>query len=440
MFGPLDKPRQYHLYLLLALLVNVVSAIAFNAVVGRWVFDEVNHMPEVHRYATLGVSVETILHHQTAPGPTPQILVAAAARATGDELRASRAAVLAMWVALCLAVLAAVRWGHASELWYPALFATLCFPHTPTAMATVLTEGPALLIAILGALLWLPATQGDMPDGMSAVRCICGGFLMGVAVTCRQYYIGLLPAMAAFAVYEAWRRRPARVPGRWVVTASASCLVAAIPMALLVSVWHGFSSPAMVAGVGGGDWRSSIGTNLSRPLIASFYIALYVLPLTFPAIRLLRGKRLAIAAGIAAGSAILLAPARDAILQWGPLRSVLDPLNRLPGAEPVAFAAVVALLAVNMAALIWRIWERRASLSSVPLVVFSGLFLAAFVAEQVGVGGNIQFYERYVIQVIPFMAIVAFAAVPAFSRSRIAALIFLLVAGQVMLWRWAIVN
>jgi len=440
MLEPLDRTRQYRLYALLALVVNVVSAISFNAVVDRRVFDEVNHMPDVHRYATLGVSAETILHHMTAPGPTPQILMAGAVRlVAGDELRTARTVVLVTWVALSLAVFAAVRSGRAPELLYPALLATLCFPHTPTAMATVLTEGPALLFALVGALLWVPSTQGDMRNPMSAVACICGGLSMGVAVTCRQYYIGLLPAMVAFAAYEAWRRRSAGGRLRWLVALTASCLVAAIPIGLLVAIWHGLSSPAMVAGVAGGSWRSAIGTNLFRPIIAGFYLALYVFPLTFPAIGLLQAKRRAIAAAVAAGSAVLLAPARDTILQWGPLRSLLDPLHRLPGAEPLAFAAIVALLALNIVAVTWRLWDRRASLSSVPLPLFSGLFLTAFVAEQVGVGGNIQFYERYVVQVIPFLAILAFAAVPSFSRSRIVVLVSFLVIGQVMLWRWAIV-
>ena len=441
MFGQLDRPRQYWIYALLALLVNVVSAVAFNAVVGRIVFDEVVHMPEVHRYATLGVSVETILRHPIAPGPTTHILLAEVVRAVpGHELRTARVVVLAMWVALCLAVLAAVRWGHASELWYPALLATLCFPHTPTAMATVLTEGPALLFAVVGVLMWIRSTQGDMRDLVSSVSCICGGLLMGVAVTCRQYYIGLLPAMAAFVVYEAWRRRSVGGQLRWVVVATASCFVAAIPIGLLVSIWHGLSSPAMVAGAGGAFWHSAIGVDLSRPLIAGFYIALYVFPLTFPVIGLLRRKQWALAAAIAAGSAVLLAPARDTVLQWGPLRSVLEPLHRLPGAEAVAFAAIVALLALNMVALSWRLWEQRQSLSSFPLVVFSGFFLVVFVVEQIGVGGSVPFWERYVVQAIPFLAILAFAAVPSFSRSRIVVLISLLVIGQVMLWRWAIVS
>jgi len=38
------------------------------------------------------------------------------------------------------------------ELWYAALLAALVFPHAVEAAATVLTEGPALFFAVIGAL------------------------------------------------------------------------------------------------------------------------------------------------------------------------------------------------------------------------------------------------------------------------------------------------
>jgi hypothetical protein len=106
----------------------------------------------------------------------------------------------------------------------------------------------------------------------------------------------------------------------------------------------------------------------------------------------------------------------------------------------MVFALITALLAFNLAAFIWLVWEQRAVLSSVPVFVFSCLFLIVFLAEQVAVGGNVPFWERYVLQIGPFLGILSFAAVRSVSAARIAVLAAFCALGNVMLWRYAFVH
>ena len=69
--------------------------------------------------------------------------------------------------------------------------------------------------------------------------------------------------------------------------------------------------------------------------------------------------------------------------------------------------------------------------------VFSLFIILFFIGEQIGVGGNIPFYERYILQVAPFMGILAFSVLPELPRSRLLSLILLSAASHTLLWRYA---
>jgi hypothetical protein len=56
--------------------------------------------------------------------------------------------------------------------------------------------------------------------------------------------------------------------------------------------------------------------------------------------------------------------------------------------------------------------EERSALASNSPVAFATLTVIFFVAEQFGVGGNLLFYDRYILQVAPFLGIIAFSLLP----------------------------
>jgi hypothetical protein len=70
--------------------------------------------------------------------------------------------------------------------------------------------------------------------------------------------------------------------------------------------------------------------------------------------------------------------------------------------------------------------------------MFAFLVTVFFIAEQVGVGGNLPFYELYVIQVAPFLGLMAFALLPRLTPVRLMALVSLSVLSHVLLWRRAL--
>jgi hypothetical protein len=69
-------------------------------------------------------------------------------------------------------------------------------------------------------------------------------------------------------------------------------------------------------------------------------------------------------------------------------------------------------------------------------VTYALLAILLFIAEQFGVGGNVPFYDRYVLQVAPFLGVIAFALLPSLDKARLFTLIALSFFSHVMLWRY----
>jgi hypothetical protein len=422
---------------LIVLLLNVLSSVLFIATVKRPVYDDPNNLPDVHRYASEGVSLDTIRQHRNPTGPTSFLWMAAAVRILGgDELRDARLAVLASWVLLGSGIL---LWGAKSsspQLWYFALLVTLVFPHTLTASATVLTEGPALLFATLGIFFWLKSVSESLPSPRFFFLSIVAGLLMGLAITCRQYYLALLLAAILFACFQ-WKRTYAVKDSHRTLLIFLSILAATLPVVLLVAIWRGLSSPAMVAATSYGSWKSAIGPNFFRPFVAAFYLAVYLLPLTFPAMAHLPKRRRTAAVLFATAASIAIALAGPEFLQPGPLNSFIRTAARIPGGASSVLFAIAALAIYNAVAVCSLLWEQPKTLASCAPGIFSLLVLVFFVAEQFGVGGNLPFYDRYVLQVAPFLGIIAFSILPRLTPLRLLALAALSALSHVMLWRFA---
>jgi len=415
--------------------INLVSALLFIHLVPRPVYDDIDNIADVQNYAASGISTESLLAHKNSPGPTAFIWMAVGVRLLhGDELKDARLAALASWVLLTLGVLVGARLTAFKEVWYGALVTLLVFPHAVEATATVLTEGPSLLFAVLGALVWLAfASAGD-----SLALGILGGLSMGVAVTCRQYYLALLPAAGGFALLQ-WRKEPLKEGLELVRKFLLSLVVASLPVIVLILIWKGFSSPKIASGSSYNNmWKATIGLNLSRPLVVAFYVAVYFVPLTFPAtFRLKRAQRwivllIAVVVGVVAShfSALLLQP--------GPLKSMIGMFYHLNDiAGRVLFFVVCAVAIYNAAATYLLALDLRKTLFQCAPAVFSLLLIAFFVVEQIGVGGNLPFYDRYILQIAPFMGLFSFALLPQLTATRMFVLVSLSTFSHYMLWRYA---
>lgn len=431
------RDASYRQLIILIFALNVISAVLFMLLVDRPVYDDQYNIFDVHTYAANGVSVATIRSNRNPPGPSSFLWMAAAVRLLGgEELLDARIAVLLSWALLFVGIFVGARYSSFPQLWYGALLASLVFPHSVTATATVLTEGPALLFAILGVLAWIESTSRPIVSPATCVVGIIGGLLMGIAVTCRQYYLALLPAAALLALYQS-RRRDSREKSLWLVGVILSLTVAVVPVLLLILIWKGLSSPGMATGTSYEMWKAGVGLNLSRPIVAIFYIAFYLIPLTFPVmVRLqsaLRWRAILVASlgGIPGGYF------RSSLLQPGPLHTLVRSVSRVPAGEFVFFGFIAAVTIYNAIALGLLLWEQQAIVLSRPPMAFALLTVTFFIVEQFGVGGNIPLYDRYLLQLAPFFGLIAFSLLPRLTHARLLALAALSAVSQVMLWRYA---
>lgn len=432
--------KSYRRILVAIGLLNIFSAVLFLYAVSKPVYDDPYNMLDVHAYAKNGFSPATIRAQRNPPGPVAFVWMAMAVRALGgDELRDARIASLLSWILLVAGVLIGARFAQTPHLWYAALLATIVFPHSPTATATALTEGPALFLAILGVLMWTESVYLTTITWASFLTALLGGLLMGLAAVCRQYFLALLPSAVLFAAYVSREENRRRKPP-WVGLVVASLVAAALPVVCLMLVWNGLSSPGMAMGTSYSNWKAGVGINFFRPVVALFYCLFYLLPFTFPAMKLAHGRLNQWLFSLALALGALAAFHTSTLLQPGPLHSFIQAFGRIPLAREIIFGAIVSITIYNAISFACLILQKRQALTTSPLFLFALLVLALFVLEQVGVGGNLPFYDRYMIQVAPFLGILAFYQLPKLSISRLTVLLLMFAVGQIMLWRYAFIS
>ena len=427
-------------FVALVFVLNLVSAVLFIALNNRPVYDDGFNIFDVHNYAAKGITLDTLRSQRNAPGPTSFMWMAMVVRVLGgDELRGARIGALLSWLLLGGVVVFVARFSRYPELWYGALLTSLVFPHSIMAAATVLTEGPALFFAVVGALAWTEFVSRAASDAPPLILGILGCLFLGLAVTCRQYNLALLAAAVLTAAIQLRTTVWSRGQGRpFVVRALLSLALSLVPVLLLVLVWKGIASPSIESGASYNMmYKASAGLNLLRPVITALRVGVYLVPLTFPLMTRVKSNQrlpmLAIAAlgGIAAGHWA------ESLLQPGPLNSLVGGTGRTPLSREIVFGAIATVAIYNAMALAVALWEQRMLLLSSPAATFSLLATLFFIFEQFAVGGNIPFYDRYVLQVAPFLGAIAFSILPSLSRARLFAVAALSLLSQFMLWRFA---
>ncbi len=244
---------------------------------------------------------------------------------------------------------------------------------------------------------------------------------MGIAVTCRQYNLALLPAAMLFALYQFRESgRSIRDSAAWLVGICASLVLAVLPVFLLVLVWKGLSSPGMATSTSYANWQAGVGLNFSRPLITAFYVAVYLVPFTFPVMMGVTQARRWRILPAALRSGVVAAYCQADLLTPGPLHTVIGTLSRGSDLLQSLIVGLVAAVAIyNVCALGLLIWEKRSVVSTNSPVAFGLLVILCFVGEQIGVGGNIPFYDRYLLTAAPFMGLIAFSVLPRLRLSTL---------------------
>jgi hypothetical protein len=145
-----------------------------------------------------------------------------------------------------------------------------------------------------------------------------------------------------------------------------------------------------------------------------------------------------------AGIALLIGIAagywNESLLQPGPVNTVVGLAGRLLHNRGIPFGLIAAVAAYNVMALGLTLWDQRKFFSSSPPAALSLLTVIFFIGEQFGVGGNVPFFDRYVLQVAPFLGMIAFALLPSLDKARLFALLVLSFFSHFMVWRYAFGN
>jgi len=429
----------YFKLLIVAFALHIASAALFVGLVNRQVYDDKYNIDDVRLYARNRLSVETVRSQLNPPGPTSFLWMAAGVRLLGGkELRDARIANLVSWALLLLGVLAGARYSSQPHVWYAALFTTLIFPHSVMAAATTLTEGPALLFAILGTLVWVEATSKIKVTPSSFSMLMLAGLCLGIAVSCRQYYLALFPAAALFGLLQL-RGLGSKEKFVRLLGIIASLSLGSIPVFILIHVWGGLTSPGTASGMSHPElgWKAYPGLSLLRPFLAAFYSCFYLMPLTFPIVWRTRPPARRLALLVAAISGIAAGCFGSSLLQPGPLNAVIGMASPLPARQFILLACIAALAVYNAILVGLLLWTKRHTLLSCPGMTFAVLTVVSFIVEQMGVGGNVPLYDRYLLQIAPFLGVIAFSLVPRLDLFRLLALAAMGVFAHIMLWSHA---
>jgi len=288
----------------------------------------------------------------------------------------------------------------------------------------------------LGALAWTEFVQLQTVDTLRIFLGLVGGLSLGVAVVCRQYNFALLISAAVISIVQL-NNQSKREARSWVSGLALSLMAATAPVILLLLVWKGVTSPSMAAGLSYANYQASMGLNLTRLLAAGFYVIVYLLPLSYSVSQnLTSAQRWAVLfSSLLLG--ILVTSIRSHLIEPGPLSTVTHLVSRLPMGSIVAFGLLAFLAIYNFIKASIMLWNAKTRVVSCIPLQFALLAILFFVVEQVGVGGNIPFYDRYVLQFAPFLGIIAFSITPNLTRSRSILMVGLSSVSHLLLWSHA---
>ena len=445
---PLER-RSIDLRLLAGLWVAiVVSALLFMVVVPRPVFDDASNLQDVNHYSQDGVTMETIKHQVNPAGPFSYVWIGLNGKLMGGTLWAFRLVNALSFISLGGILL---WYGMRYSVILMSICTLLVNPYLPLASATILTEVPSLLALTLGVLLWLEGLADIFADrgehigtgSLRIAKCIFGGMLLGIAITGRQYYLAILPSMAiTFVIY--WRRETNGFRTLGEVAVLISAAIAVLPIFALFVLWGGLTPPNTQTNISYSNFTATIGVNLVRPVTALLLIGIYFLPV----LALQRDVSVRVLCSVTPKAAIMAVLITILIPQdylWC-IPGTTNVCGPIGGLHRLAFArspylaltynAIVSFFGSSGLFLLKRaIWSECTSITQIAVAPFGLSFLTFFVVEQFFVGGTIPFYERYILQIAPFMGM-ALANNRHLSIGR--ALIGsapLLIYGQYRLWQ-----
>jgi hypothetical protein len=203
----------------------------------------------------------------------------------------------------------------------------------------------------------------------------------------------------------------------------------------------GLTSPGIATGMSYSNCQhAEVEIAWFRPVTVALFVAIYLVPYSFPAMWQVSLKRRWPALLSAMLVGLVAAYFRDSFLDLGLLHTVVGAASRIPAGGALLFWLITSVATYNGIGVCLLLRGERSRLRTCVPVVFALFVVFFFIAEQFGVGGNIPFYDRYVLQLAPFLGLIGFWLFPRFTWSRILAIAGLAAVSQATLWQHVIIG
>ena len=426
----------------------LLSSFTFIFLSTNQVFDEPSNLQDIIRYKCCWPSIDQIKNQINPPGPLSFIWISYIGFFLGDDLYGYRLAVYASWLIIFCVFYVLANTPEVNRT-NSALLILLSATHLPTAMSTLLTEGPALMFALTGILCLILITRIKNSSKIRlSILTLSFGLCIGASIISRQYYLCIIPAIFITTLQLFLK---AVIDKQKLMAVSIGLGISLIPILTLYVIWGGISSPSIrEAGISYKTAYSTLGVNLERPFTAALYLGIYSLPFTsylsFKKIFTL--FNLVLIFTIFTASTILFMygfyPFGLIATETpsGPVLSFVKLIGIFTSnfIGDIAYISLVSIGALGIYSLFQTIRTNFDLICQKPICILSLLTLILFCVEQFAIGGNIPFYDRYILQVIPFLAIFLGGLNIKFGFIQIAYVSTAIIIGQVMLWRHLYLN
>ncbi len=394
--------------------VYVVNSLAYIAwVQPQPLGDEVLHMLDVHIYLDKGFGREALMLQGNESNVLCYWLWAAWSKIFGAHLLSYR--LLGLFVMVCVFIVFDLLAQKNISIAEP-IYTTACLlmgaMHAGLMAANMLTEPFSLLFFIVSvAALLRYSLQGSHMFLLLAIVS------MSMAVLARFYQLALMATLALYLFIDFLSKPSPKLFTKYL----CYFLLGTLPFLVLIYIWQGITPPIFYQRYPG--LSTGVGINLKRPLVFTIYLGLWF---GFWVLASGQWKCFVLSKrgimGVLAASFLLIFLFWQKVYLWnhsltsldgtGPVHSISMFLRAKSPLFALVFDGLAAAFGlVSFIILLENVWRRFQfwpKTMEQKLYWLAAVYVFFYGLEQFFVGGNIAFFERYLLLVYPAVGILIF--------------------------------
>ena len=378
-------------------LIFVVISFTLCWFPNHFVFDESFHDYDIERYYKFPISIASIKEHYNPNGILSHILPAIFAKIIGSK----DIIVIRLFVWLCVlgsfVLLSFKRFSN--DTLKLGFLITICNPYSFLCSSTYMTEFISLSFVIFGFI--FIQSENNYKKNI-------GYLVIGLSIVTRLYYLALIPAIF---LPELLRINSLTAFKRVFKENILPFILIISPLVFLILLWNGLTPPTLLEK--GGE-ISEVSLNLPRFVVACIYIGFYSIPFLYFSLRpkeyeLFRKPIYAILILACSIIILLLLPnifnLVDRPINTGIIFSIYKVYlsnNSFLGFSYNLIIVFISLFSLSL--LVSFVFKNSFTQNRSQLIAV--FFILFFLLQQLFVGGNIAFYERYILTSSFFLGII----------------------------------